>query len=109
MKNWTIAALLLTISIAAQTPGTVLPAGSAVNLSEFGVSFQVPQGWTSTAQDLSGAFGISRTDGNMAGYLFLKAGVSQSDMTAGASTFSMPARECKERAGQFSALLPLRR
>ena len=80
MKNRTIAAFLLTIPAVAQTPGKVFPAGSTVNLSEFGVSFQVPQGWTSTPQDQAGTFSLSSTDGNSAGFLFLKAGTSQSEM-----------------------------
>jgi hypothetical protein len=46
VKNWTMAAIL-TVPLVAQTPGsgTVYPSGSTVSLAEFGVSFQVPQGW----------------------------------------------------------------
>jgi len=83
VKNWTMGAIL-TVPLVAQTPGsgTVYPSGSTVSLAEFGVSFKVPQGWTAAAQDQPGALRLASADGNLIGFLFLKAGVSDSEMKA---------------------------
>ena len=83
MKNWTMAAIL-TVPLVAQTPGsgTVYAPESTVSLAEFGVSFQVPQGWTAAAQDQPGAFRLASADGNLIGFLFFKARVSDSEMKA---------------------------
>lgn len=81
MKNWTMAAIL-TLPLMAQTAGSgkVYASDSTVSLAEFGVSFQVPQGWTAAAQDQPGAFRLASADGNLLGFLFLKARVSDSEM-----------------------------
>jgi len=81
MKNWTMAAIL-TVPLVAQTPGSgaVYPAGSTVSLAEFGVSFPVPQGWSAAAQDQPGALRLASADGNLVGFLFFKAGVSDREM-----------------------------
>src|SRR5262249_22142874 len=82
MRRWTTAAILLTVRLAAQTPGsgTVYPSMSTVSLADFGVSFQVPQGWTALAKDQPGALVLTSMDGNLIGLLFLKAEVSESEM-----------------------------
>ena len=82
MKNWAMTAIL-TVPLVAQTPGsgTLYAPQSTVSLTEFGVSFQVPRGWTAAAQDQPGALRLASADGNLIGFLF-KARVSDSEMKA---------------------------
>ncbi|MEO8051561.1 MAG: hypothetical protein ABI833_14170 [Acidobacteriota bacterium] len=77
-------AAILTVPLMAQTPGSgkVYISDSTVSLVEFGVSFQVPQGWTAAAQDQPGAFMLASAAGNVIGFLFFKAKVSDNEMKA---------------------------
>lgn len=77
-----LAAMLLSVPLAAQTPESrkVYPAASTVNLAEFAVTFQVPQGWTAAAQDQPGALLLANADRSVIGFLFLKSGASESEI-----------------------------
>ena len=82
MKHWMIGAILLAIPLAAQTPNSsqVYAAGATVSLAAFGLSLQVPPGWTAARQEQPGALMLANADGKLMGFLFLKTGVSPGEM-----------------------------
>jgi len=75
--NLILIALLLAFAGRAQPQESPV---STLQLAEFGATLRVPAGWTAAQQEQPGALMLANSDRSVVGFLFLKSGVSESEM-----------------------------